>query len=193
MTNESEFKRPSNWDELFQNAVAAESDRAAVILSAAFLDSALELLLKAFLVPCAASTDPLFDSVSAPFGDFSGRIEAAYRLGLIEPTFARALHLIRKIRNDFAHNITGCTFADSSVMSRLTELAKCMELSKADLNMRSHFREGTRGDFELSVSYLQWNLHCTVERITPLNSNYASSCCLPQAVPFNEGHEAVGG
>jgi len=178
MSKEASRGIPSEWNSLFLKSVESESDRAAVILSATFLDSALELLLKSFLVPCASSHDPLFDGVSAPFGDFAGRIEAAHRLGLIEPSFARSLHLIRKIRNDFAHNITGCNFSDSAVMSRLTELGKCIETAKAKPATRAAFRAGARGDFEMAVSFLQWMLHTTVEDVVPLNSNKAASCKL---------------
>ncbi len=158
------------WDDLFRMEIADESDRAAVILSAAFLDSALEYLLRTHLLPCATSSDPLFDGVNAPFSDFSARIDVAFRLGLIDTAFARSLHLIRRIRNDFAHNISGCTFQDSSVMARMTELARCTDLPKgAGPRVRARFREGLRGQFEMTVSYLQWLLHAEAELQQPID------------------------
>jgi len=176
MVKEHSPRRPEDWDDLFTKSIEHESDRAVVILSATFLDSALELLLKAFLVPCASSQDPLFDGVKAPLGEFSGRIEGAYRMGLIEPSFARALHLVRRIRNDFAHNISGCTFSDSIVMSRMAELEKCMNTNDAEADTRSCFVEGPRGTFEMAVSYLMWMLHCATEDLSPLSSNGAANC-----------------
>jgi hypothetical protein len=64
-------------------------------------------LLRTFLIPCNTSEDPLFDGANAPLSTFNARIEMAYRLGVIDATFSRNLHLVRKIRNDFAHNVTG--------------------------------------------------------------------------------------
>ena len=46
----------------------------------------------------------------------------AYRLGLISPGFARALHLVRRIRNDFAHEPYGSSLASGSHADRVREL-----------------------------------------------------------------------
>ncbi len=101
-----------------------ESDRAAVILAASVTDELLRTLLSAYLVPVTSSNDEVFDGANAPLGTFSSRIEMAYRLGLISVKFTRDLHLIRKIRNDFAHNIHGCSFNDARIKSRILELTR---------------------------------------------------------------------
>jgi hypothetical protein len=160
-----------NWDARLRDELAKESDRAAVILGATFLDSALELMLKAYLVPTPSSHDALFEGVSAPFGDFSGRIEAAFRLGLISGSFASALHLVRRIRNQFAHNIAGCSFEDPSVRSRLLELGKCIRIVNTPPDIRARFPSGSRGEFELAASLLQWLLHARTQRIVQLSSS----------------------
>lgn len=108
--------------QLFHREFQTESDRAKVILSAAMLDEALAAMLRARLVPCADSKDQMFDGSNAPMASFSARVDFCYRLGLISSNFARDLHLIRKIRNEFAHNVTGCTFASSSVSNRVALL-----------------------------------------------------------------------
>src|SRR3989304_4581866 len=95
------------WLDHMFNEFDKESDRASVILTAALLENSLEEMVKAMLVPSASAEDPLFDGATAPLGDFSSKIEIALRLGLISDQFARDLHIIRKIRNAFAHNITG--------------------------------------------------------------------------------------
>jgi DNA-binding MltR family transcriptional regulator len=107
---------------LFSREFAKESERAKVILSAAMLDEALVAVLRAHLVPCPASNDQLFDGANALLSTFSARIDFCYRLGLISGKFARDLHLIRKIRNQFAHNVSGCNFSDSAITNRVTEL-----------------------------------------------------------------------
>jgi hypothetical protein len=46
-----------------------------------------------------------------------------FRLGLIDRQFARHLHLIRKIRNDFAHETKGASLDASPHRDRVRELA----------------------------------------------------------------------
>jgi hypothetical protein len=59
---------------------------------------------------------------SRPLGSFSVRIDMAYILGLIGPQARRDLHLIRKIRNDFGHNIDPVTFDHEPIANRCREL-----------------------------------------------------------------------
>ena len=148
----------------FQN----ESDRACVILAAAMLDNALETLLKGRLAPSASGTDALFDGVNAPFSTFSARIDGCHRLALIDASFARGLHLVRRIRNDFAHNISGCDFADSAVLSRLVELRSAVDFAAVPQELRGTCPPGDRGDFQLIVSLMQWLLHTLVVEVRPV-------------------------
>ena len=87
-----------------------ESDRAAVILVVSILEENLETLLRSYFVPIPSASDSLFDSVSGPLSNFSAKIDMVYRLGLISGKFARDLHIVRRIRNSFAHDIYGCSF-----------------------------------------------------------------------------------
>ena len=164
-TNEHKYDAPAHWDEVFDRQFSTESDRACVILAAVLLDSALKTLLKTKLVSCYSANDPLFDGSNAPLATFSSRIEMVYRLGIVDTGFARSLHLVRRIRNDFAHNVTGCTFEDSAVMSRLTELRRATNLPESE---RGHFPIGPRGDFQMIVSWIQWLLRSIIEDIEPL-------------------------
>ena len=90
-----------------QAELKGESPRGIVLVSAAMLEEALRELLVAFLVPNASASDTLFDGPMAPFGSFSAKIDAAYRLGLVSDKFCRDLHVIRRIRNDVAHQPRG--------------------------------------------------------------------------------------
>ena len=99
-----------------------ESDRAAVILGAARLDETLYQLLSATLVPSTSARDELLDS-DGPLGTFSARIHVAYRLGLLDAEMTRALHLVRRIRNSFAHEVGGCTLDTGAHADRVKELA----------------------------------------------------------------------
>lgn len=111
-----------DYFQILHRDFAKESDRAAVILAASAVEELLRTILIARLVAVTSSSDELFDSATAPLGTLSSRIEMAYRLGVISVKFARDLHLLRKIRNDFAHNINGCSFDDARVKSRILEL-----------------------------------------------------------------------
>jgi len=55
-------------------------------------------------------------------GTFSARIDAAYCLGLLSKDENRDLHLIRKIRNDFAHKLIDMSFESQEIASRCREL-----------------------------------------------------------------------
>lgn len=110
----------------FRRSLATESERAAVVLGAAKLDSLLELLLKRCLLPCSGGKDDLLDT-ERPLGTFSARISVAYRLGLIDKDFEYSLQVIRKIRNSFAHSIENETLAKASHHDRLFEVAKILK------------------------------------------------------------------
>ncbi|MGU2417856.1 hypothetical protein [Burkholderia cenocepacia] len=98
-----------------------ESERAAVILAAAQLDVELEGAIKQVLVPHPGGNDPLFDADRA-LGTFSAKILMAHRLGIISLEFEHALQIIRKIRNDFAHQIDTSSLAHEPQRARLETL-----------------------------------------------------------------------
>jgi|GEM_PF-2880671 len=98
-----------------------ESDRAAVIIGAAKLDYLLYQILAKHFLPSVSGKDDLLDGDS-PLSTFSAKINICYRLGLIDAGFARALHMIRKIRNSFAHEVSGCKFDNGPHSDRIREL-----------------------------------------------------------------------
>lgn len=125
-----------------------ESDRAAVILVGARLDYLLSELLTRFLLPSTASTDELLDTERA-LGTFSARIHAAYRLGLIDAAFARALHIFRRLRNTFAHETAGTSFDHGPSRDRIRELAAPVGHFRPFLRLRERFKDKqpTAADF----------------------------------------------
>jgi len=104
-------------------SLLGESERAAVILAASSIDVGLEKLLQHVLHPCAGGEDSLFDSDRA-LGTFSAKILIAHRLGLINGDFERAIQLLRRIRNDFAHQLGNETLASGRQQGRLQELRR---------------------------------------------------------------------
>lgn len=112
-----------HWNiEYLVNEFGKESDRAAVILVTSLIDQTLTDLLKLYLLP--SSSDEVFDGINSPLANFSSKINFAHRIGLISAKFNRDLHMIRKIRNQFAHNVFGCDFKDGSVKQRIDLINK---------------------------------------------------------------------
>jgi DNA-binding MltR family transcriptional regulator len=152
-----------------------ESDRAAVILGTAKLDFLLYQLLGSFMVASYSNEDPLFEN-DGPLSTFSARINLSYRLGLVDEEFAKALHLVRKIRNDFAHDIKDSQLSNPPHKERiqaLTLLFKHTEIFK-DVK-KAYFSDlsGPAANFFTALSVLIMRLETIIIKITPLSSNSA--------------------
>jgi DNA-binding MltR family transcriptional regulator len=158
------YETATKWDDILEDEFAKESDRAAAILVCSLFDNALVTLLRNCLVACPTKDDDLIDSPNAPISTFSSRIDLAFRLGLISSKFCRDLHLFRKIRNEFAHNIQGCNFSNSSVHSRIIELAKSSGfIERHPKTRKDNFPSGPRGDFLIISSWMLWVLNEKIE------------------------------
>jgi len=107
-----------------QEQLRGETDRGAVIVAAALLEDALEQMLSVRLLPSPERDDELFSGPYAPLGNFSAKIDFAYRVGLIRQGVRSSLHLLRKLRNHFAHSAAVGGFEAQAVRSRLRELFK---------------------------------------------------------------------
>lgn len=105
----------------FIEQLVKEGDRATVILAVAKLDLILSQILQKHLISIPGSKDELLDD-DCPLSTFSAKIHIAYRLGLIDNLFARSFHLFRKIRNNFAHEVEGCSLNSGSHRDRVREL-----------------------------------------------------------------------
>jgi hypothetical protein len=116
LANDPDLKR--RYDLI--SKVGAESERGMTVLVAAELDRALEFLLKSYLAP-GKSRDELFSGGSPPLGSFSARINIARSLHLIRQDEYELLHLIRHIRNEFAHN-PDASFSNARILSWLSAL-----------------------------------------------------------------------
>ena len=126
-----------------------ETERGAALAAAAMIDDQLGKTIEAFLIPNKGS-QALLDGFNAPLGSFAARIVAAYGTGLISDREYLECQLIRKVRNEFAHQIK-VSFATEKVVSlcaRLTMAAK----PYADVTV------GTRGQFTTAAVSLILNL-----------------------------------
>lgn len=161
------------WNDLLIKEFAKETDRGAVILAATLLDVGLDTLLRSFLLTISTSDDELFDGGNAPLGNFSAKINLAFRLGLISDKYASDLHIIRKIRNEFAHNIHGCDFEHSSVKQRVLTLVKSFVHAKIISSLEySPFLNGTRWEFLMIATWLLQCLNKKIERTESIKPCY---------------------
>ena len=93
-------------------------------MGAAQLDTVLEQFLITVLQP--GDDKKLFDA-NGPLGNTNSKIIIAYRLGIIDDDVERALQLVRRIRNDFAHSLETATLSEGKQRDRLNELVKLCE------------------------------------------------------------------
>jgi hypothetical protein len=89
--------------------IGDQSDRAAAILAVSLLEDRLAALLRAWLVDEPKIAGKTFGG-SGPLATFSAKIDMGLLLGILEKTRHRELHLIREIRNKFAHGVETLTF-----------------------------------------------------------------------------------
>jgi hypothetical protein len=111
----------------FVNVIGRETDRGAVLVGAAAVDDLLAELLRDVLLPSAGGGGDEKDEllgVDRPLGTFSARIDACYRLGLVDADFRRVLHMVRRTRNDFAHRIHEQALDVGASKDRLRELVR---------------------------------------------------------------------
>jgi len=92
-----------------------DNDRALVIVGGAFLDTILENMLIEFLVDDEKEVADLLRH-DGPIGSYSGRVRAAYCLGLLRKAVRDDLRLVGKIRNRFAHDLS-VSFAEQQISS----------------------------------------------------------------------------
>jgi len=112
-----------------------ESDRGCVIFCAAMLEDELESLLRANCLKAAnvvkKVVDPLFQGY-APLSTFSAKIQVSYALGLIPEHVYKPLNLIRKLRNDFAHEKSAVSFQSAKYRDQLREILGSSKASQDD-------------------------------------------------------------
>jgi DNA-binding MltR family transcriptional regulator len=146
---------PLNFSSFF-GAFRNEPDRAAAVLGAPYVEAALERLFRSRLIVDAPKE--LFKA-RGPLSDFAGKIDLAYSLGWIPESLRNDLHIVRRIRNDFAHDPNHTlSFSDPSVRDRINNFSVrsqfealieeatslCTDPSRA-ATMQEEMREGLLG------------------------------------------------
>ncbi|MBB5213307.1 hypothetical protein [Microbulbifer hydrolyticus] len=114
--------------EILEKEFEGDSDRAAAIVGASYLDELLKELLIQFMVDDSSQNNKALFSGTGPISSFSARINLAYRFGAISKFEKKTLHGIRGIRNEFAHKLSGASFQEESIRQRSINLSIPREL-----------------------------------------------------------------
>lgn len=123
-----------------------ESDRAAAILAASFLEDFLTGFLRKFMVDDSQATKNMLQGFG-PLATFSARRECAYVFGYIDDSLRKDLKVIAKVRNEFAHNYDRNSFSDSPIANL------CANLSTATCS------QAPRSQYLMAISMTVGRLH----------------------------------
>jgi len=159
----------------------SERGRGAVLVGAARVDAALEVLLKAALAPPSGS-ETLF-LTDRPLGSFGARIALAQRLGLIDHQVERALHTLRRVRNAFAHSTAVASLVEASYQQPLGDCYRHARENPLweplerilDEQLQRHPSAGERREIDLSlrdyillITILVAFLEATAHQVRPM-------------------------
>jgi hypothetical protein len=109
----------AEWISFFDE-LGRESERATAILAAAWIDKLLERKLAQLFSGGNAKARAKLFAASGPFASFSAKINAAFCVGWLDADVHNDLDVIRRIRNEFAHQIQGLSMESPKIRS-LTE------------------------------------------------------------------------
>ncbi|MFC1661087.1 MltR family transcriptional regulator [Gemmatimonadota bacterium] len=142
----------------FLDEFQAESDRAAAVLGAAYLDDLVKELLYASFVGDDRTKGQLLNT-DQPLGSFGARVAAAYSVGLLTESEFTDLRVIKGIRNDFAHQRHGLSFETQSIRDRIGNLTTVPERMSAEAALEEAYESASpRELFDLGVTLLAYYL-----------------------------------
>lgn len=155
------LQRAPHGDELSgtMRELAKESDRSVAIVATSIIETVLQRGILAVLKEQDRKiTDRLF-GLEGPARDFSSKIMLARAIGLIDDNVEAELHLMRHIRNAFAHAIVPVSFETPEIealMEEFTSMALAKEIMKVPLSGILRLT-GTKVDYRESfVIIAQW-------------------------------------
>ena len=105
------------------------SDRATAIVLAAFVEDHLTQFVRSRLTKDERLQERMFGP-GAALGDFGLKINLGYLCGFYSTTCWKELDAIRRIRNDFAHNLTIGRFDIPTIKDRCNNLQQWETLKK---------------------------------------------------------------
>lgn len=104
-----------------QRTLRRETDRGCALTAGAYLDEMLQRLLERYFRDERSVVEQFF-AASGVLSSFSAKIDMSFALGLLDDHTRAALHLVRRIRNEFAHISSGLSFREERIASRCRSL-----------------------------------------------------------------------
>jgi hypothetical protein len=150
-----------------------ESDRAAVIVGLAQVEQSLTELIRAQLKPPRPSRGETLLSFDRPIGSLAAKIDLAERLGVVTSEAVDLLHAMRKIRNEFAHDIAGCSFAEGKVKDLAANVGNAYWRGAESIRehlLRSHQGGGSAAssEFRFILASVVFRLHAGQKLALPV-------------------------
>lgn len=139
------------------------------------------MLLEKYLIPCPNSIDQLFSN-NGPLGTFSSKIDLCHRLGLIDSEFTKSIHLIRRLRNSFAHEVYGAKLSEGSHKDRVRSLTAPFEKHDWYSFLKTNYFKGMdeqRADFSSALGLMIVRLDVAIDEIEQVSDNDAFSVTVP--------------
>lgn len=106
----------------FMRVVGEQDERAMVLALATFIEDTLGRLLLAYFRNCKATRE-LVEGFSAPLGTLGSRIKVAYAVGLVTEEQFKDMEILRKVRNQFAHNWEGVSLERNDIAAMVGQLS----------------------------------------------------------------------
>lgn len=129
----------------FGEAQNKESPRGAVLVACSYIEKLLRETIYNFLIE-SPDRKLLLDVSNAPIGTFSSRIKVAYCLGLISDEERNDCNILRKIRNEFAHNLR-VSFNDKKLIDLCKKFYYSINegIDGKEVDMTQQFKFGAGG------------------------------------------------
>ena len=99
-----------------------QTDRGAGIIAASVTEELLAVVIQERLLPLNSDLrQALFERMNAPLSTMSAKINLGRALGLYSDVGAKRLHMLREVRNRFAHRIEALTFDHPIVVDAMQD------------------------------------------------------------------------
>ena len=135
-----------------------ESERAAAVVGAAWLDELLTELIATAFRDDDVSRRLLDPEAQGPIASYAARVRVAYALGLIGEENMKDLLHVGRIRNLFAHKVHRRSFDNETVRKECQKLTTGLKVA----DQRS--RETARGQYVSTVAFQSLVLSTAIEK-----------------------------
>ncbi|MGY8838964.1 MAG: hypothetical protein ACKVH6_19770 [Enterobacterales bacterium] len=182
MNREEFLGKVEEQQNILFNELKYEKERSAVIVGVSNIDSLLEELIVKVLKPVKPKDSICYSNNGV--STFSSKIMLAFQLGLIDESFKNQLNMLRKIRNDFSHQVTGCSLDMPPHSNRFDDLYKLVS-KKDSFKRMPNFLPGEVVDeservlnMKLILIYLSSSLVLKINFMLPLHEINSNSLSL---------------